>query len=289
MRKADRHIRLVVFLLGTVGIVFFVMLLARGARGAREGFQVLTAGGMDANTCSTYRNACPQQTIGGQQVYMCPTVAAAMNLMKCDDTIAQSMRLDPSYQSQLGIRDAVCYLVGAGSGVPASRVESNYYVCYQRPPFVVYDDTLGSDVFQDPEEDRNPETMKASLESACGSYQGAGVMIGTSMEKTYNNIDYVSTAMRSIKGTYDQVAALRSQRCTGSLTTDQTKACNALAAFGTLQNDANYTALTTLYNTLVGSYSNMRTFFTGDTDPKFRGLKCKPLPATTISSITRTT
>ena len=288
MRKTDKHIRLVVFLLGTVGIVFFVMLMARRLRleaRTQEGFQTAT-------DCANYRAACPPVRIANQLVYMCSNVSRAqddaMNLMSCDDTLAQSLRLDPSHVSKLGIRDAICYAVGAGV---ASKVGSNYYVCYQRPPYITFDSALGANQYVNPSDgisdDPNPTTMVANLETACGTYGGAGLMVGTAMDKTYKNIDYVSTAMSTIKTAYDQVAAIRTARCTGTLNADQTSTCNALSTFGTLQTDTTYSALTNAYTTLVDSYNSMKSYFVTDIEKKFSGLNCKPLPPSTVAAIYR--
>lgn len=261
-----RIMRLVVFLLGTVGVVFLVLLLA--GRLQKEGFQT-------ADQCSQFRVACQPQIVGGQTVYMCGDSTAAMNLLTCDGTLMQNMGLDSEYQAQLGIRDAVCYMVGAGA---SSKVGSNYYVCYQRPPRIAYDDAIGMNEYINPgypfEEDPNPEILKQDLETACGTFQGISTMITRSLLTTRTNISSVSNALSSIAGAYSTVNALRT-RCTGTLTTEQQTACTALNNFGVLANDANFNALTTMNNTLLTANSNMGGLFTGDVVPSFRGLNCK--------------
>lgn len=262
-----RIMRLVVFLLGTVGVVFLVLLLARQAPN-REGFQT-------ADQCSQFRVACQPQTIGGQTVYMCGDSNAAMNLLTCDGTLMQTMGLDSEYRAQLGIRDAVCYMVGAGA---SSKIGSNYYVCYQRPPRIAYDDAIGMNEYINPgyafEEDPNPEILKQDLETACGTFQGISTIITRSLGTTRTNISSVGNALSSIAGAYSTVNALRA-RCTGTLTPDQQTACTALSNFGVLANDANFNALTTLNTTLATANSNMGGLFMGNVVPSFKGLNCK--------------
>lgn len=276
-----RIMRLVVFLLGTVGVVFLVLLLAKRFPN-REGFQ-------SAGDCDLYKSRCPGQTIGGQYVYMCASDTDATNLLQCSPDLATVLNLNTTGISNLGIRDAVCYLVPGGSYNLGSKVNDVYYVCYQRPPRLTYDDTLGTEVYENPgfeiDVDPNPATMSFNLETACGTYQGAGQMIGNSMFKTYNNIDYVSTAISSIEGAYSVVDATIKRRCTGTLTTAQSNACTGLSNFGTLQADSNYTDLRSIYTVLTDSYGKMKSLFTGDTVPKFDGLNCRPLSQSTTNAI----
>jgi hypothetical protein len=277
-----RIMRLVVFLLGTVGVVFLVLLLARRSR--TEGFQT-------AADCATFKSRCAPQTISGDFVYLCPDADTASDLLQCSPDLATTLQLNPAGTSNLGIRDAVCYLVPGGSYAPASKVGDVYYVCYQRPPQIVYDDTLGMTRYTDPtnevDDDPNPGTMTVNLETACGTYQGAGLMIGTAMDKTYKNIDYVSSAMRSIQGAYGLVSTIIKSRCGGTINDDQRTACSSLSNFGTIQTDTTYSDLQGLYTALTGSYGNMKSFFTSDTTPKFNGLNCRSLPQSTISAIYR--
>jgi hypothetical protein len=162
---------------------------------------------------------------------------------------------------------------------------NNYFVCYRRPPPIVFDDATGLNVYANPSgpfgDDKTPDTLGLDLETACGSFQGTTTMIANSISKTYNNADYVSSAMSSIGGAYTTITNLRNGVCQrGNLTPEQTIDCTAISNFGLIGADANYSTLLGNYTTLSTTISNMKGLYVNDVVPKFSGLNCK------ISSIT---
>lgn len=238
-----------------------------------------------------FRFKCPVVQVGEQKVYMCDnidmydedaTMNDAMNLMTCDDTLNQALKLDPEHTSMLGIRDAVCYMVGAGA---ASKVERNYFVCYQRPPRIEYDDIAGADMYVNPGyedgADPNPDIMRQNLEGACSAFQGATTMIETSRAKTQTNANSVNSAVATLKTTYDTVERLRAQYCGSASNADQVAACAALTRFGSAATDPDYQKLLTIQAALNSAISGMTNYLTTDTVPKFSGLNCKPRTTTT--------
>lgn len=189
--------RIFTYLLGTVGIVFIILLLTRQIR---EGFQTPPEPAATPSVsefalqrqeeCIKNMNDvgsinCQEQTIDGGTVYTCDDEESALEILKCDTLFSQT--LDPKHTPFYGLKDSICY----------RNALSNIYVCYNRPPITVFDDSTKTNEFLNPSypnmDDPVPGYLAAQYPTICPGYQASYTMLHSGISTLSTNLLLVNT------------------------------------------------------------------------------------------------
>ena len=152
MGITKRAQRLFLFLLLTIGLVFFVVATSayvrRWSRGAVEPFQTAATPAIDFTPMTKCDAAasCSVTQVGDDKVYICDGTNAqykAEQIMACTQpyVTTQLMNAPPPF---LKLTDGVCYVV-----YNTKIAGDSYYICYERPPPLTFDPVTSNIDFND--------------------------------------------------------------------------------------------------------------------------------------------
>lgn len=271
--------RVFLFLLITVGIVFLVVQI-RSRFAFKERFQTQT---QTQDVCRAYYTKCGLYTIpdDGRKILLCQESGGQTGqeialefLNMCDTTALRS--LDPTNLSTWNPLDAVCYSQRTSAG--------DVYICYDRPPPLVYDQVVGGNITQDPNDDLVPEQNARSVTDACDTYQTVTNMLFRTFSTTTMNKAKVSNGLASLKDARNQVSTLYTARCNGALTGQRQIACTSIQNFLTSTADtSNIQKLEEYETTLAAALLTMKSLYTNEIERGYNGLGCRvpsfPKPA----------
>jgi len=190
-KRLDIKIRILLFLLCTIGILYIAMRLFYQVD--TEGFQVVSQ-----DNCVLDNNF----QGSGKRVWECPTYTASIQLLT-DTSIT------------LSDTDSVCYLT-PNPDYPTS----NYYTCYQRPSGSNFNPSDGvyypTSAVSPP--DQTPGAIIGDMNQLCSDYktEGAKIFYGISTSKIVQ--DQITTASDDILHATNTLSNLSTQYCPKGVT-----------------------------------------------------------------------
>jgi hypothetical protein len=256
-----------VFLLLTIGIVF---ILQRIHRFTREPFVLQEL----SYECRRATGECSEVTLSdGKKGFLCESGASktaedrVLDILDCDDTPED--KSNPRNVKILDGSDAVCYKKNL-SGTDA-------FICYNRPPPLVYNSDLDRMESQMPEEDTVPQQLETILPTTCASYQGLVTYVfryfstlTVNKSKVDSGVARMDDAKAKVKLLYDTYCA------TGAtLTAQQKSVCDMIGNFNTDATTATKIArLRDVQSTINESLNTIRTYYTDDIVRGYATLGC---------------
>jgi hypothetical protein len=262
-RKVHTIHSIVVFLLLTVGITYILWFIGGYIRRGHsaEGFVVNPVDPTQAIYSDTefagYQLNCPRSYIGSNVVYMCKTEEDAANLWEYQDK-----RMDP-----LNPRNKTYLQTNAGICYPSNRQTplgngSAYYICYTRPPPVVYDPNMGDTRYLYPTQqdtDPNIQMLDSQYPTTCAVYQTVTTQIYRNFSTTQLNLQVVSTTVGTIQTAYSTLGQIYTANCSPAPTAaTKSGACTQLGVFFTgVQGATAGTDGLRGVSTLQGTYSTI--------------------------------
>jgi hypothetical protein len=245
-----------------------------------EGFQTIDISSLDyLKTCPAAQDPrCEKRTIGTgtdeTNVYVCRGIDSqekAENILDCSpDYVTTQLQNAPD--PFLKLTDGVCY------EVYNTKVQGQtYYVCYERPPAIIYDPSTQDLNFNDAKMDGDPVplAMMNNLPIACSLYGGNSAILARSYTSTLANYRYVTSSITTMENVYSTITGLKTTYCTTKRNQGQSNACDALNAFGTASGDANLANLNRIQNDLSNGVTNMSNFYMNVLQPSYTGMNCQ--------------
>ena len=237
-RRLDIKIRIILFLLCTVGILYITMrLLYRNY----EGFQA-------SGNCSYNTSLFP-----GKSVYLCPT-----------DDDATGLFSDVSLN--LNSNDGVCY-----------KASDKFYTCYQRPPATNFDFTSGVYVQIKHIDDTSPDDAINNMEQICATSNAENLRISTIYQSTLAYQKGVTGVINTISNAVSQLSNISTSYCTGISASDpKYNFCTTLnTGIGNFKNlPTGDGGLNSMSNTLASMATNINSLYTDTFQRAYTGYKC---------------
>jgi hypothetical protein len=194
-KKVTISQKIFIFLLLTVGIVFILLQVYHSVR---EGFQSTDDGVL-----------CDRKEINGRPTYLCETKEAALS---------QIGNMDRTVDVDI----AVCYTdidtnnsnINGNFGIGASNLPTKFYICYDRPPLLVFDPTAGVMLSMLEIDDPQPDSATTSFRANCAAYNGAFQTYFNSYLKTSSILGSVNTiGFSNISSGINILSNVSTQRC----------------------------------------------------------------------------
>lgn len=140
-KKAPIYLKLFIFLLITVGIVYIVLqIIFQPSPRISEGFQT---------------PLCPMQVINNRNTYLCDNSNRALAL---------------SVDSNIGLNDSICY--NDSDSLTSVQTGGVYYICYDRPAPLYFNEKIGATTRLAAYDDMAPESAIDSGNANCSAYNG---------------------------------------------------------------------------------------------------------------------
>jgi hypothetical protein len=191
-KQLDIKIRIFLFLLCTIGILYISMKLLYRPILYRPNFEAFQT----KDNC-VYDLA----ILNGRGVWKCPTEFDAMNLFG-DNTV------------KLNDSDAVCYLTPN-----PSKPDIKYYTCYQRPPATTFNPVDGNNIPNSYLGDSSPMNIITDIDQVCSDYNALNVSFITALQSTSSYQALISTASHNVNGTTSNLSNISTQYCTNDIVT----------------------------------------------------------------------
>ena len=222
-KKAQTRIKIFLFLLLTVGIVFLLLKVWWATRQQAEGFQLI-----DINTAD-----CTLTTVNNTPTYLCESLEEA----KATLLNAEDLKLTPS--------TAICYKDITLSSL--TKADTVYYTCFDRPtPLGPFDPITGSREEIDPiaDEDPQPERQIGSIKANCAAYMGPYRTIMNNYDRVITLISSVSTiGLANISTGMGTLTDINTRQCQNVPASDvaKTRVCKTIqegiGRYNTIFND----------------------------------------------------
>jgi hypothetical protein len=239
-KRLDIKIRILLFLLCTIGILYISMKLLY--RRELEGFQTY-------NGC-TYDRV----TLPGRGMWKCPSNLNAKALLT-DTSIPR-----------LNDNDAICYLTAN-----PTNSELQYYTCYQRPAGKTFSIQEGIYIDNNSLEDETPENIASDISQVCGDYGTELVKFVGILQSTVSYQGLITSATSNISTAIIAFSNISTSKCPNTVNNQFCQTLNqGIGIFSQIENGD----ISRISTQITGLILEMKILYQGQYIPAYAGFNC---------------
>ncbi len=189
-----------------------------------------------------------------------------MDILDCDDS--PSDKVNPLNIVLFGSKTAVCYVkVIQGK---------DFYICYDRPPPIVYNSDYNIYESQSPLDDPVPQQLQPLVQNACSSYQTTTSRLFKTFADTKGTKEKVDSGVTAMETVRANIQGVYNQYCSPTMPAGLKKQqCDIIAGFlGNSTITTNINTLKDIQSTLATALTNLQAYYTNDIQRGFNGFGC---------------